>query len=702
MVIHSISLAHTRTMNKYGDIWKIEGLLGKGRYFLLPLGGIENVQLIKRAMSQMLADIKRIVNEDVSIRITQYEVLYEAITNAIHANATKITCLLESFDNVVGANDSNVFFPYKVDNMTIIDNGDGLNPTNYASFCKYRTEHKKELGCKGVGRFIFLKVYKSVHYKSSLAKEQEVRSFTFNFDFDTDNIKIVPVDQNDPPINTNKTEISFEGVTLAYQEASKSVDRRIDLELDVIRENVLIHLIPTLYFYKKKRVGIDIELKDTKTGQTVSITSADVPDFSDKKFTIRDKDGMQKDFSLHYQIKEGNGRVYAYYCSNSRTVCEFSDKDFKITLPNDFSGFLLLEGEYLNAHVNNERNDFDIFPVRTDVYSTISWEMINAELKQQVAALVKDLVPEAMAINKQKLEEIQEERPYLVEYIEDQDIDMAGFLDKRHIIEKAKKKFDVAKEKLLAGAGKDVYTEKELADAIQIAQNELVAYICDRVQVIDRLKALVNKKERVESIIHNLFMKQYTDDDYFSVGKNNLWLLDDRFTSYSYAASDRRIKEVLAELGEESDDIDNAGDKPDLSLFFSHNPINPKSLKSVLVEIKPFDFSKKPDRKKHQGIQQLVDYVKAFKKKENIEEIWAYLITDIDDKLAERLRNDDYTPLFSTIAPIFHRFFKDLGISIYVIDAKTLISDAESRNRVFLDIIRKKSKLNDLLSPAGE
>lgn len=649
-------------------------------------------------MSQMLAEIKRIVNEDVSIRITQNEVLYEAITNAIHANATQISCLLQSFDNTVGADDTNVFFPRKMDNFTVIDNGDGLNQTNYESFCKYRTEHKKEMGCKGVGRFIFLKAYKNVQYKSSLAKEQEVRSFTFNFDFDTDNIRTTPADPNDLPISVNETETSFEGLTLAYLEDKKNLDRRIDLDLDVIRKNVLIHLIPTLYFYKKKGVGINIDLKDIKTGKTLSITPVDVPNFSDKKFLIRDKEGILQDFTLHYQIAEGNGQVYAYYCGDSRTVCEFADKDFKIALPNNISGFLLLEAGYLNEHVNNERNDFDIFPVRTDVYSTISWEMINTELKHQMAELIKDIVPEAMAINRKKLEEIQEERPYLIEYIEDQDIDLAGFLDKRHIIDKAKRKFDVAKEKLLAGAGKEVYTEKELAEAIQIAQNELVSYICDRVQVIDRLKALVNKKERVESIIHNLFMEQYTDDNYFSVGKNNLWLLDDRFTSYSYAASDRRIKEVLAELGEESDDIDNAGDKPDLSLFFSHNPINPKSLKSVLVEIKPFDFSTKPDRKKHQGIQQLVDYVKAFKKKENIEEIWAYLITDVDDKLAERLRNDDYTPLFSTVAPIFHRFYKDLGISIYVIDAKTLISDAESRNRVFLDIIRKKSRLNDLLS----
>src|SRR5688572_26946235 len=104
-------------------------------------------------MSQMLADIKRIVNEDVSNRITQDDVIYEAITNSIHANATHIICTLNSMDNLLKL-DEDESTPRKVDFISIWDNGDGLNDLNYASFCKYRTEHKLSLGCKGVGRFI--------------------------------------------------------------------------------------------------------------------------------------------------------------------------------------------------------------------------------------------------------------------------------------------------------------------------------------------------------------------------------------------------------------------------------------------------------------------------------------------------------------------------------------------------------------------
>jgi hypothetical protein len=47
-------------------------------------------------MSKMFADIKRIVDEDISNRVNQIDVILEAITNAIHANATEILLLLHT------------------------------------------------------------------------------------------------------------------------------------------------------------------------------------------------------------------------------------------------------------------------------------------------------------------------------------------------------------------------------------------------------------------------------------------------------------------------------------------------------------------------------------------------------------------------------------------------------------------------------
>ena len=647
-------------------------------------------------MSQMLTNIKRVVDEEVSNRTSQMSVLFEATTNAIHANAKHIVCRLTSKEGSLKSEEGEVV-ERKVDEMEIEDDGDGFGDANYKSFCEYRTAYKQdEFGAKGIGRFVFLKVFKKASYTSYLSEGQEKKTFTFSFDFDSENVVC-----EDCEVSKNNTILSLSGIRSRCFDINKHLDRRIEMDLNAIKKKVLLHLIPTLFFYKTKGSDVVVEFVDTETNGTVSITSNDVPEFEEKSFKMPlDKDN-QISFTLYYKISKSDGGLHAFYCANGRTVCEFSEKDLKISLPNGFSGYLLLESDYLDEHVDNERNDFDIFPIKTDLYSKLSWKDINTHLKGIISPIIARNIPASNEINRTKLKDIQQERPYLVNYIEDEDLEIVGFVDKKQIIDKAKKRFDAAKDKLITHAGKDEYTDEELQDAIQIAQNELVAYIQDRVLIIERLKTMLNDKEKSEKVIHNLFMEKYTDDDYFSVGKNNLWLLDDRFTSYSYAASDKRIKEVLEsvnlEAGTESD-----GDKPDLALFFSHDPINKRGLKSVLVELKSFDDGAKSDRDKYAGVQQLIDYIVAFQSKEEIKETWAFLVTDIDEKFGERLVRNKYTPLFSTDRPIYHQYYDEMKTSIYVVGAETLILDAEARNKVFIDIINKNSRLNKLIYEEAE
>lgn len=52
-------------------------------------------------MSKMFTEISRIVNEDISSRVTQYDVIFEAITNAIHSNSTDIKCFLNFNGNLI-------------------------------------------------------------------------------------------------------------------------------------------------------------------------------------------------------------------------------------------------------------------------------------------------------------------------------------------------------------------------------------------------------------------------------------------------------------------------------------------------------------------------------------------------------------------------------------------------------------------------
>lgn len=640
-------------------------------------------------MSEMLTVIKRIVKEDISSRTTQKDVLYEAITNSIHAGATRVVCRLVGEPQEVMSDDGQGEIDFKkVVAIEVEDNGEGFDDENYGSFGKYRTEHKVDLGCKGVGRFVFLKLFDDVSYTSWLKEEQKRREFKLTFDFESDDLV-----EADEEVEENKTILSLKDATTANFGRDRHVDRRLDLDLSQIREDVLLHLIPTLYFCKKQGSHVEIEIVDVLAGESAKISEGDIPDFETTEFTIKNSDGQDIAFSLHHFVEGSAGKVHAFYCANRRRVCSFASNGFK---PQGFNGMLLLESEFLDERIDNFRNDFDIYPVLIDMFHTLSWEMINRELRSVVSGLVQNEIPEIESKNRAQLQEIQEERPYLVQYIEEEDIKIAGFISKQQIIKRAKKRFDEAKDNLLKNIGKPKYSDEDLAEAIKVTQNELVAYIQDRVAVIEQLKTMMKDKEKTESVIHNLFMKKYTDDeesDYFSTKRNNLWLLDDRFTSYSYAASDKMIKEVLDQVGSDDDES-----RPDLSLFFSQSPDKKDGLKSVIVEIKSFDDSKRYANKKFAGLVQLRDYIKAFKEKEEIESVWAFLITDVDDRFAEKLIDDGYKPLFSTHTPIYHRYYDSLDTSIYVIGAESLIYDAEARNKVFIEIINKQKRLEAMLN----
>lgn len=187
-----------------------------------------------------------------------------------------------------------------------------------------------------------------------------------------------------------------------HLEPSRGRDRRIKLDVTDVRNKVLVHLSPILYFYKQRGREITIRFLNANDESEATITPEDIPEFRTKTFKIQTAQSETFDFDLSYAILQGEARLNAFHCADMRTVCSFAEKDLKLSMPQGYSGIFLLESEYLRQRVNNDRNDFDIYPVRTDFFVPISWEIINRHLKGELKEIIAAELPYTEGRNRDK------------------------------------------------------------------------------------------------------------------------------------------------------------------------------------------------------------------------------------------------------------------------------------------------------------
>lgn len=128
-----------------------------------------------------------------------------------------------------------------------------------------------------------------------------------------------------------------------------------------------------------------------------------------------------------------------------------------------------------------------------------------------------------------------------------------------------------------------------VAQVNQVAFQELGEYILYRQQIIDALNKALEDKEKKEKYIHDLIMpmKSASDDRADSIVEKgyatNLWLLDDKYMTYFYAASDKTVKQIEEAIAQSYDARYKSAVRPDIAVFFNRN-LNSKD--AIICELK--------------------------------------------------------------------------------------------------------------------
>lgn len=638
-----------------------------------------------------MVDVKTAVSK-LNNNVSFLQPLFEAITNSLEANAHKIDVTVSVDDSQPMIKLDNKKQVYKINGFTISDDGDGFTSENIASFKKLWTSAKKNLGCKGVGRLTWLKVFKRIKITSRL----ETREVLINFheDFSDDN---VVVNLSLPNVDNKKTTVVFSDITDPFYHVNTDgvlVDARENGDIDELYTKIKKHLLVKLALLKQQERDFSISI--TLGNECLHLTNAEIPELSKKSFIITDYNKQPQNFDLYYNISDdGLNQKESYYCADQRIVSKFPDIISLNGIKAKDSIIMLLASKYLDDRVNDERNDFKIDKLQNNENLTdpLSFPRINDVLKNEVEQILLTHYPDIKKQNESEIDLAIKEQPFLANYIRE---DKTIIKTKAQLISNAKKVFEKQKQntateftRMLKSRNVDPQIFNSTLEKVkQVAFEELGEYILYRKQIIDALGKALEDETKKEDYVHNLIMpmKSSSDDSIPAVKKGyltNLWLLDDKYMTYSFAASDKTMKQITEAVMHNYAKY-KVKDRPDITIFFNKDA-NQKD--AVVCELKG---AKATADEKDKSLTELPNNISTIRK--NIQEcnrIWGYIITEIDDEFKESLNTQDYKPLFTNDenGGLYFKYFANTDAFITVLDLQTLISDANARNKLFLDIL---------------
>ena len=641
--------------------------------------------------------VERAVSK-LSNRVTFLQPAYEAIANSLEAGADDIRLSFDVSRESPLEDESGELVPRKIISFTIEDNGSGFTENSRNSFGYLWSDYKINLGCKGVGRVTWLKVFSQVCIDSVAGQEKTHIDYDLNFDPENISVEACGGDVE------QKTIIKFQTVSdLFYTVGKDAIDKREDAILDDVQEKIQEYLLVklSLLTQRERKFTITLSMLDKEA----VIDSESIPELLDKRFQVLDINGKVHDFSLLYHFSpDSRGKVSLFYCANGRTVRKISRTISLKSLPNDDSAIMLLTSEYLDERVNDERNELSIGTLENDrtLDSPLAMQDINAELRTCIENIIVNKYPETVAQNEEVIDSCLDEYPHLAKYIKQ---DSAVVKVKADIIKSAKREFSKEKDDVRArfvqllrqNEVDDTQFYQAVADIQEISARELAEYIVYRQQIIQALEELVEDNEKREALLHNIFMPMRTqenrgDDEEIASLTNNIWLLDDKFMTYSFAASDRTIRSICEEIESRGKKLYQGLIRPDLTVFYSSKSQDSKDV--VVIEFKGVGASREEKNKALWELPRNIDVLR--KNIPNISRIWAYIITQIDDEFADMLGADGYDRLFSNEEnSLFYKYQlnknNNTGAHIHVVSVESIIEDSKARNSVFLDIVRNQA-----------
>jgi len=593
-----------------------------------------------------------------------------------------------------------------IKDIHVTDNGEGFQQLNYAAFKElYHPIKQEKFGCKGIGRLVWFKTFETVKIRSAYKKNGQIVYREFQQTINDD----LPVGGEERPITENQkieTKVSLLNLRPEYKSYLK-------LKLATIAQEVEQHFFPHLVLFENCPV---IHLKDGKDSFTIdgkNFPSSQVEPFQigEEQFEIRHIKTTQTEDKKHK----------IYYCADSRAVRTEKLLDFtERKIEDEGEGFFYsgyITSKFLDKKVDSVRSSFalDTEKQADRCDGEIGWTDIqiaaNAKAKEYLSSYIQHL-------NKQKEDTIEEvitgEMPYLAYLREKNGADIGKIsvdapkdeIRKQLTLIHAQNKLHEAHnfrafisriettDKIEDYAVFDKQYREEIQKLSEVNKADLASYILYRKQILEVFDKLISKAGdedfEYEAGVHSLIFPRFMDSDNADVAysEHNLWVIDDRWSCYDYAASDLAFNQHKALIGVDSKK------EPDVALYnvgFIEDMDNQRHNNVVLLEFKrpgKENFGKdSPFEQVLQYIEQLkTGKMRDYKSREILladsASFYAYIICDTNNDYIRKLearselkRTPDGLGLF--------KIHEKYNAYIEFLPFRKLLSDAKLRNNIF-------------------
>lgn len=598
-----------------------------------------------------------------------------------------------------------------IEGFEISDNGIGFNEENYISFQTLDSEYKIKLGGRGVGRLLWLKVFKKVKVKSNFKNGTLIKHRSFDFDAQNDlhNHTLEDTDKN-----LIETSVELQQITKEYE---KYLPRTATGIAHALLEHCLWYFLriggaPDISIYDMEEI---ISLRSEY--DTYMLNAVDTTTFEIKSVQFE---------ITHVKFKSSaRSRNSVIFTAANRVVQEES---LVGKIPGLFGSLMdgeesfnymcFLTSDYLTERVNSERIGFNILDSVDGVFSED--EISFSEIRNGVIEHVSKYLDEYLVENKQLgikrmsdfvadqapryrpiLNRISEEDRIVDPKISDKDLELKLHAHLRAIeSELLEEGHNLMKPDGIED--EEEYTkriEDYLLKAIDVKRSDLANYVAHRKVILDLLdktiRLKIDGKYYKEDVIHKLIMPMQKDSTELFSDDSNLWVIDERLAFHNYLASDKTIQSMPI-----SDSSDTK--EPDLlALNVYDNPLlvnegQTLPLASItVVEIKrPMRNDAKPGEDKD-PIEQALGYLNRVRiggaKTESGRQIpdsqhipgFCYVIADITKSIKERCEFLDLQITADKLG--YFGYHKTYNAYIEVISFDRLLNMAKERNRAFFD-----------------